>query len=86
MAAEREADMDTITTQCRTIEYRRQHGERAIYTVIYDADGYLVRRGDALRTRRQLGAICYLMDTPERERIARDFAIDDIEKLITMDE
>ncbi|HEV7778056.1 MAG TPA: hypothetical protein VGO76_14400 [Luteibacter sp.] len=78
--------MDTGTTQYRTIEYRRRHGERAIYTVTYGADGYLVRRGEALRTRRALDAVCYLMDESDRERIAHAFAIDDIEKLITMDE
>jgi hypothetical protein len=86
MAAEWEADMDTSTTQYRTIEYRRRHGERAIYTVVYGADGYMVCRGDTMRTSRQLAPVCYLMDQSEREQIARAFAIDDIEKLITMDE
>jgi len=71
--------MDTVT-------YQRSQGLRATYLVEYDPDGYRISRDGRLRRARHLGPACKAMGRRERQRAARQFAIDDIEKLIGMEE
>lgn len=71
--------MDTVT-------YQRSQGLRATYVVEYDPDGYRITRDGHLRRARSLGAACRALGRRERQRVARQFAIDDIEKLIGMEE
>jgi hypothetical protein len=69
-----------------SIRYRRTSGLKAEYLVEYDPEGYRISRDGRLRRAKPLGAACQAMGRRERKRAARQFAIDDIEKLIGMEE
>jgi hypothetical protein len=69
-----------------SVRYQRTRGMQATYLVEYDPDGYRISRDGRLRRARPLGAACQGMGRRERQRAARRFAIDDIEKLIGMEE
>src|SRR4051812_6012674 len=69
-----------------SVQYQRSQGLRATYLVEYDRDGYRISRDGRLRRARDLGSACQSMGRRERQRAARRFAFDDIEKLIGMEE
>ncbi|TCV93284.1 hypothetical protein EC912_105144 [Luteibacter rhizovicinus] len=67
-------------------QYRRTQGQQATYLVEYGPDGYQISRDGRLRRSKQLGPACRLMGQRERVRVAKQFAIEDIERLIGMEE
>lgn len=69
-----------------SLRYQRTCGLQATYLVEYGPEGYQISRDGRLRRARDLGPACKAMGRWERKRVARQFAIDDIEKLIGMDE
>jgi hypothetical protein len=69
-----------------SVRYQRTQGLQATYLVEYGPAGYQISRDGRLRRARDLGAACRDMGRRERERVAKKFAIDDIEKLIGMEE
>jgi hypothetical protein len=69
-----------------TVRYQRTQGLQATYVVEYGPEGYLISRDGRLRRARDLGSTYQAMGRRERERAAKKFAIDDIERLIGMEE
>lgn len=67
-------------------QYRRSRGLQATYQVEYGPEGYQISRDGRLRRARDLGPACQWMGKRERIRVAKQFAIEDIERLIGMDE